>query len=95
MPPATLTKNNMKKKIILLIIPSLLLLSCEEQNLCDEGYKPHKQNGQTICIPDYLTGKALDPKLGNKYYHEKYGVVTTQNGIWKDSNNLIIESIDK
>jgi hypothetical protein len=26
---------------------SLLILSCEEQNL-DKGYKPHKQNGQTI-----------------------------------------------
>jgi hypothetical protein len=42
----------MKKKIILLIASSLLILSCEEQNL-DKGYKPHKQNGQTICIPDF------------------------------------------
>jgi hypothetical protein len=42
----------MKKKIILLIASSLLM-SCEEQNLCDKGYKPHKQNGQTICIPDF------------------------------------------
>lgn len=85
----------MKKKIILLITSSFLILSCQEQNLCDIGYKPHEQNGQTICIPDFLTGKALDPQLGNTYYHKKYGVITIQNGIWKDANNIIIENIDK
>ena len=84
----------MKNKIIVLITFSLLMLSCEKQNLCDKGYKPHEQNGQTICIPDYLTGKALDPKLGNTYYHDKYGVITLQNGIWKDRNNVTIEDID-
>jgi hypothetical protein len=39
-------------------------IECENKNLCDAGYKPHEQNGQTICIPNYLTGKILDPKLG-------------------------------
>jgi hypothetical protein len=82
-------------KIFILLAVSFLLLSCEKRNLCDEGYKPHEQNGQTICIPDYLTGKAVDPKLGNTYYHQKYGVITIQNGIWKDANNLTIENIDK
>jgi hypothetical protein len=47
----------MKKKIILLIASSLLILSCE-QNLCDKGYKPHKQNGQTI-YSWLLNGKYL------------------------------------
>jgi hypothetical protein len=83
-------------KFINICIPiSLLLLSCEKQDLCDKGYKPHEQNGQTICIPDYLTGKAIDPKLGNTYYHQKYGVITIQNGIWKDANNVKIKNIDK
>lgn len=85
----------MKTKIISLLMLSSLFFSCEKQNLCDEGYKPHEQNGQTICIPDFLNGKVLDPKLGNTYYYEKYGVVTIQNGIWKDANNIIIENIDK
>lgn len=85
----------MKNKIIVLITASFLVLSCDEQNLCDEGYKPHEQNGQTICIPDYLKGKVLDPKLGNTYYHQKYGVVTIYNDIWKDSNNVIIENIEE
>lgn len=85
----------MKNKIIALLILSSLLLSCEPQNLCNEGYKPHKQNGQTICIPDYITGKALDPKLGNTYYHETYGVITIQNGMWKNSNNVTITTINQ
>lgn len=85
----------MKTKVSSLLILSSLFLSCEKQNLCNKGYKPHEQNGQTICIPDYLTGKTLDPKLGNTYYHDKYGVITIHNGIWKDRNNLTIENIDK
>ena len=85
----------MKNKIILLLLLSSVILSCEKQNLCDEGYKPHEQNGQTICIPNYLIGTILDPKLGNTYYHDKYGVITIQNGIWKDRNNVTIENIDK
>jgi hypothetical protein len=43
----------------LLLISSVILI---ESKICDEGYKPHEQNGQTICIPNYLTGKILDPK---------------------------------
>jgi hypothetical protein len=76
----------MKKKIILLIASSLLILSCE-QNLCDKGYKPHKQNGQTI-YSWLLNGKVLDPKLGNTYYR-KYGVVTIkmEYGRCKQHNN--------
>ncbi len=85
----------MKNKIILLLTLSLLILSCEKQNLCDKGYKPYEQNGQTICIPEYLPGNAIDPKHGNTYYHEKYGVITFQNGIWKDVNNITIKNIDK
>ncbi|MEO8236698.1 MAG: hypothetical protein ABI576_01220, partial [Flavobacterium sp.] len=53
----------MKFLNIFIPISSLLLLSCEKQDLCDNGYKPHEQNGQTTCIPDYLTGKIPDPKL--------------------------------
>ena len=85
----------MKNKFIFLLTISLLFYSCEEQNLCDKGYKPRQQNGQTICIPDFLTGKALDPKLGNTYYHKEHGIITIQNGIWKDSKNVTIENIDK
>jgi hypothetical protein len=85
----------MKFLNIFIPISSLLLLSCAKQDLCDNGYKPHEQNGQTICIPDYLTGKILDPKLGNTYYHKKYGVITIQNGIWKDDKNQIIENINE
>ncbi|MFV8346431.1 hypothetical protein [Flavobacterium sp. ZB4P13] len=82
-------------KSILPIISSLLILSCEKQNLCDEGYKPHEQNGQTICIPDFLTGQTFDVKLGNTYYHNKYGVIVYDNGIWKNENNQIIKNFDK
>ena len=78
-----------------LTVSSLLLLSCEKQDLCDIGYKPHEQNGQTICIPDYLSGKILDPKRGNTYFHKKYGVITIQNEIWKDDKNQIIENINE
>jgi hypothetical protein len=44
-------KLKMKKKIILLIASSLLIVV--RNKICDKGYKPHKQNGQTICIPDF------------------------------------------
>jgi hypothetical protein len=53
----------MKFLNIFIPISSLLLLSFEKQDLCDNSYKPREQNGQTICIPDYLTGKTLDPAV--------------------------------
>jgi hypothetical protein len=83
----------MKTKIILLIVISSLTFSCEKDP-CDEGYKPYESNGQTICIPEYLNGKRFDFKLGNMYYHDEYGVITIQNGTWKDRNNVKIENID-
>jgi hypothetical protein len=92
---SNLFKIKMKTRVILLLILSSVILSCEKENLCNEGYVPHESNGQTFCIPEYLSGQRLDPKQGNTYYHENYGVVTIQNGIWKDKNNVTIKNIDK
>jgi hypothetical protein len=83
----------MKNKIILLLLISSITFSCEKDP-CDEGYKPYESNGQIICIPEYLNGKNFDFKLGNIYYHDKYGLITIQNGIWIDKNKVIIENID-
>lgn len=87
--------HQMKNKILLLLASNLLLLACEKKELCKEGYKEHTQNGQTFCIPDYVGSKSLDSKLGNTYYHKKYGVITIQNGIWKDMYGITIENIDE
>lgn len=84
-------------KFLKIIVPvaSVLVMSCETGDPCDDGFKPHQQNGQTICIPDFLGSKNLNPKLGNTYFHKKYGVVTIQNGIWKDNRDQIIDNIDE
>ena len=82
------------KSIRIMAILGLLFVSCEKQNLCKDGYKPHESNGTTFCIPDYV-GKNFDPKLGNTFYHDKYGVIVFSNGVWKDANNQLIENTDR
>ncbi|MBW4362762.1 hypothetical protein [Flavobacterium taihuense] len=71
------------------------LVGCEKQDLCDDGYKPHESNGQTICIPDYVGINPQNSKFGNMYYHEKYGIIVFSDGIWKNENNQIIENPNK
>jgi hypothetical protein len=81
--------------VFFLAIIFFSLVSCEKQNLCDDGYKPHENNGQTICIPDYVGINPQNSKYGNMYYHEKYGIIVFSKGIWKNENNQIIENPDK
>ena len=79
----------MKKKILLILALTLTILSCDKDR-CDEGYKPHNANGHEICIPEFITGKNYNFKLGNKYIHPKLGLITLENGVWKNEDNSIV-----
>ena len=81
--------KTMKNSILAISIASIAFLSCDKDR-CDEGYKPYTTNGQEICIPDYLTGKDYDFELGNIYVHDDYGVITLENGVWKDADDNIL-----
>lgn len=77
------------KKLVPLLILSLTAISCDEDR-CDEGYKPYNSNGHEICVPEYIHGKNYNFELGNQYIHSEYGLITLENGVWKNQNNLTI-----
>ena len=80
----------MKNKILFpLLALSLTLVNCDKDR-CDEGYKPYDSNGHEICIPEYINGLNNDFKLGNQYIHSKLGLITLENGVWKNEDGITI-----
>ncbi len=77
------------KKLFFALAVMTVFYSCDKDH-CDEGYKPHNSNGQEICIPEYLNGKASNFKLGNTYIHDKHGLIRLKNGIWINELNQVI-----
>ncbi|WP_408025248.1 hypothetical protein [Tenacibaculum sediminilitoris] len=68
---------------------SLTLISCNEDR-CDDGYKPYNSSGHEICIPEYINGLNHNFELGNQYIHPEFGLITLENGTWKNENNMTI-----
>ncbi|MGB1042122.1 MAG: hypothetical protein ACPGU6_01905 [Tenacibaculum sp.] len=79
----------MKKNIFLLSLLSLALYNCDKDR-CDEGYKPYDANGHEICVPEFVTGQRYNFELGDAYLHPKHGLITIENGVWKNENNQTI-----
>jgi hypothetical protein len=66
-----------------------LLMSCDSTR-CDAGYTDVNVNGQDICMPDYVVGEIQNLNLGNEFYHQKYGVISFNNGNWITNKNMIL-----
>ncbi len=80
----------MKNKFFFtLLILSLISISCDKDR-CDEGYEPYDANGHEICVPEYINGLNHNFELGNKYIHPEFGLITLENGTWKNEDNITI-----
>jgi hypothetical protein len=80
-------KNNLFLATLLVIS---FILSCDKDP-CDDGYT---QLDSGVCVPEYIVGLDQYFKLGNVYYHSKFGVINLKEGNWYDENNSIIEDIN-
>ncbi|WP_167342009.1 hypothetical protein [Nonlabens sp. SY33080] len=74
----------MKRKVIAFGLFTLMLISLNsfDSDTCDSGYTEIENNGETICIPDYLVGIETKEGMGTTFYHSKEGVIEYKNGIW-------------
>ncbi len=80
-----------KKTIVLgYFIMGVFMMGCESDP-CDEGYTQVRRDGMDICLPDYLAGTKVTPESGNRFYHQKYGVITFEDGMWWDEDLNHIE----
>lgn len=49
---------------------------------CDEGYTQIRDNGMSICVPDYIMGIEKSGDYGNRFYHDNLGLIEFNNGKW-------------
>lgn len=79
----------LNKISILLLLTFLVFTSCGDR--CDEGHTEEVlDDGTVICTPDFIFGSINDFNLGDRYYHDKYGIITTKDGIWLNKENQVV-----
>ncbi len=80
----------MKAKVLIsMLILFVSVLSCNRD--CEEGYvRNFGPDGTSFCMPEFEEGKLYNFKLGNTYYHKKYGVITLKEGFWLNAADDII-----
>jgi hypothetical protein len=78
------------KKIPLMYLFLFCLLFTNCGDPCDEGYKQVNINGQDICLPEYLSGELPNLKLGQEFYHEKFGLIVNKNNNWYNFNGKLL-----
>ena len=83
----------MNKNYLKLVAAASLLFmlqSCDSTP-CDAGFTEVEQNGDIICLPDYVVGVEKSSWLGTSFYHSDYGVIEFKNGVWITSYDEILE----
>ncbi|MEZ4810537.1 MAG: hypothetical protein R2819_09275 [Allomuricauda sp.] len=74
----------MKNNIIPFYMTALSIIVSCSSDPCKDGYTEVKENGQSLCLPDYVVGIEQEPAIGNKFYHRTYGIVVYEDGKWFD-----------
>ena len=83
----------MKKCCMLLILATnFLIMACSGryEDPCDVNHVVI--NGE--CIPDYIFPSNITFQNGDKYYHQKHGVIIYKDGLWIDEHQHIIEDLE-
>jgi len=69
----------------------LLCTSCDSSNACEEGFvQQYGPEGSTFCIPEFEEGMLNEFNLEDAYFHENFGVIRLENGVWRNQDNEII-----
>jgi len=75
----------------ILLITALVINSCaEDEDPCDVRHVII--NGE--CVPDYIFPENQSLKNGDKYYHQKHGLIIYKDGHWFDENVRIIQDLE-
>ncbi|KQC33487.1 hypothetical protein AAU57_09300 [Nonlabens sp. YIK11] len=80
-------------KTALLFISVTLFMSCDSTP-CDDGFTEVEQDGNVICLPDYVVGIEKTTWLGTAFYHSDYGIIEFDNGIWVTTYGEVLEVED-
>lgn len=69
----------------------MLCASCDGSDTCEDGFvQQYGPDGSTFCIPEFEEGVLNDFKLGDSYFHEFHGLITLENGIWRNQKNQVV-----
>ncbi len=78
-------------------IAYMLGLSCMVFFACDKdscpGNKVNLSDGQSICIETFNPNFAKKAKVGDRLYHEDYGIVTLTNDGWVTEDKQVVQKI--
>lgn len=82
--------NHILSNLSIVVVLAIFCFNCDSDDNCEEGYvQQYGPEGSTFCIPEFEEGVLHDFELGGRYFHEKYGVIQFDNGIWKNQSNQV------